>query len=272
MESLTTNAQVRAYGTLRSLEGRSDAIAELIAAMKQRCLYGGPAALVEIVAAATDLRANLRCFDENAAAIEAMLTTMKKGEPATDRWRDAREQPSFRGTTDALSVGDLVSLLNTTRKTGTLTLQTESSLYVFEFEEGAVVHAVTNAANPEFRLGAILVAQGKLPEDRLRQCLEASARGGELLGDRLLRLQLVSAADLRAALEVQVRRIFDAVFALPGARFTFTEGPVSEIAERSRHNTVHLLLEAARQCDEKQLEAAGAVQAKMRALDTILPG
>jgi hypothetical protein len=132
------------------------------------------------------------------------------------------------------------------------------------------VHAVTNRLEPEMRLGTILVAQNKLTETQLHAHLEASLQANELLGTQLVRSETVSAPDLREALEVQVRSIFDAAFELHDARFTFLEGNVSSIAQRVRLNTTHLLLEAARQSDERR-HAGGHDSPTASALDTILP-
>lgn len=279
MLTISPEKQVRAYAGLRSLEAKALALEELIGGLKRRCLHGGPGAGHDLAAATSELRAHLGQLAEQAAELEGLFaapsTTPAPLPPARvppDRRREAPKASGMRGTTDVLSVAELMSFLSSVKKTGTLTLQSVESMFVFEFNQGAVVHAVTNELEPHMRLGTILVAQNKLTEQQLQVSLEASAHTKEILGDQLVRSQTVTETDLRQALEVQVRKIFEAAFRLKQASFTFVDGNLSNIAQRTSINTMHLLLEAARQTDEKSRQASQATAAVPPVLDTILPG
>lgn len=275
---LAPDSQVRAYAALRALEARSDALDELLASLKRRCLQRGPEALADIIAAAAEVRWHVRLLGERVGEFERTLgLDGSRSQPPQEAQLPLREPNGIRGSTEAIAVSDLVAMLSSLRKTGTLTLQGREVMFVFEFQDGAVVHAVTNRMQPDMRLGTILVAQNLITEEQLEQNLVVSAVGREMLGAQLVRSETVSATDLRAALEVQVRRIFDAAFDLENARFEFEEGNLSSIAQRVSLNTTHLLLEAARQADERrraeaELETAAAAAATRSALDSILPG
>lgn len=272
MPTPTTDKQVRAYADLRALEVRAHALEELIGVLKRRCLCGGPGAAAAIQAATVELRTAVAQLAEQASWLESVLD-FAGPVPAPSQLAEPRPLPVMRGTTDVLSVADVFGLLSSVRKTGTLTLASPGQMFVFEFRDGAIVHAATNAIDPGLRLGSILVAQNKLTEDQLRQHLAASASARQLLGTQLVRSQTVSVRDLRSALEVQVRRIFEAAFGLQGATFTFLEGNLGDAAERVTLSTMHLLLEAARQQDERcRRDPAPAAPAKKAALDSILPG
>ncbi len=248
--ALTPDAQLRAYSALRSVEARLRAFEEALRGMRQLCLHGGSTSMSELVVAVAELRGHVRQRDQHAKDFAAALGPAAGGiVPALPR-RDAQEPNSLRGSTEVLAVADLFGMLSGLRKTGTLTLQDAGRMFVFEFHQGAIVHAVTNVENPHLRLGTILIAQNKITERELRENLAAGAFAKELLGARLVRTQTVSAHDLRGALEVQVQRIFHEAFALQQAHFSFFEGSVSTIAERASMNTTCLLLEAARQHDE----------------------
>ena len=65
-----------------------------------------------------------------------------------------------------------------------------------------------------------------------------------------MRSATVSEADLRTALDEQVRRIFEYAFSLQQGRFAFLEGSLSTLSQRTSLNTTQLLLEAARLQDE----------------------
>jgi hypothetical protein len=263
ISQLPPESLIRAYAGLRSLEARIQAVEEVLGGLRQRCLTGGPNVLPDLVVASGELRWHVRQLEQQYQDFHQALGGGGAADPP-ERRAEPREHASMRGTTDVLAVSDLVSMLSNLRKTGTLTLQEGGSMFAFEFNAGAVVHAVTNRANKDLRLGTILVAQSKITEQQLRENLVAGTRDKEMLGARLVRTQTVSATDLRAALEEQVRRIFDAAFALQNARFSFFEGSVSQIAERASLNTTCLLLEAARQHDEGQPAASAAARQQQR--------
>ena len=271
MLSLTVEAQIHAYASLGGLEVRALEIESLVSRLKRRCLDGGPGALADMVGAAAELRWQIRQLAADAGELDTILGVRRDGAPPPDTRRDSREFSGLRGTTDVVSVPDLVSLLSSLAKTGTLTIQAGESMFVLEFLEGSIVHTVTNRPNPELRLGTILVAQNKLTEEQLQQSLAAIAGSHALLGAQLVSSATVTASDLRGALELQVRKVFEDVFALKGARFTFVEGSISNIDQRVSMNTTHLLLEAARQRDEDR-KAPAAATGTAGELDSILRG
>lgn len=272
MLAMTPEKQLRAYASLRSLEARALAIEEAINSIKRSCLHGGLGAMGELIESAAELRWQLKQIAELANDLDVTIGVQRSGDPVGDRRRESQEPGGIRGTTDVLGVPDLLGLLSTLQKTGTLALHAGEAMFVFEFQDGRIVHAVTNHQDPELRLGTILIAQNKLTEEQLAQCLEASAEQKQLLGNHLVHSATVSESDLRAALDVQVQRIFDQAFALPFARFTFVDGTISNIAQRTVVNTTHLLLEAARQKDQDERDGDGLRSGTQSQLDSILGG
>lgn len=254
--------QLRTYTTLRTLHSRAEALEQLISQLQRSCLHG-PAA-PEVKATMTELRWQLRKFDELTGLLEATFgvtvgaTTAAapatRGKPANGRVTpdpvEAVEPAGLRGAIETFSVPDLVGMLSSLQKTGTLTLHGPSGMFVFEFEAGRVVHAVTNFRDPSMRLGAILLAQNLLTEQQLKDTLAAAQASRYLLGDVLVRTATVTAEDLRGALDEQVQRIFELAFAVRQGRFVFQEGCLSKLRQRTCLNTTQLLLEAARLGDE----------------------
>ncbi len=274
--------QLRTYTTLRTLHSRAEALEQVIAQLQRACLHGR--AVPEVVATMSELRWQLRKLDELTGLLEATFGTAAatapvvrgrggaarpqadakpgaktvamtdakvlakpdvKTEPA-----EANEPGGVRGTIETFGVPDLVSMISSLQKTGTLTLQGDGAMIVFEFEQGRVVHAITNKRDPAMRLGTILVAQNHLSEKQLQDSLAAATAGKQLLGDALVRSATVSAEDLRTALDEQVHRIFEMAFSLRQGRFVFQEGSLSTLQQRTSLNTMQLLLEAARLRDE----------------------
>ncbi|MCA8952486.1 MAG: DUF4388 domain-containing protein [Planctomycetes bacterium] len=253
--------QLTVYSNSRALEARAAAIEQGIRRLKNCCLDGGELAIAQLVSIVSELKwqlrqaaevanqvgANLGMKQSDAAAIER--AEKLEPSPAPESMRESHEISSIRGSTEVLAVPDLVSTLSSLRKTGTLTLQAADAMFVFEFQEGKIVHAVTNSQEPGLRLGTILEAQSKITAEQLEENLAACRESNELLGAHLVRTATVSDTDLREALDTQVRRIFEAAFSLSNARFSFDEGSLSRIAQRAAVNTTELLLEAARQRD-----------------------
>jgi hypothetical protein len=250
------DSQIYAFAEISKLERRVVEIEDLVGSIKRRCLHSSQEAMPELVNATSELRWHLRQVATHVFDIEHHLGINGRAMPAVPNERVAGpttepKTSGLRGSTDTLAVPDLLNLLSTLKKTGSLTLQVGKTLYVLEFLEGAIVHAVTNERSPEYRLGTILEAQCKLTADQLRESLAAVERTKELLGSELLRTARVSEADLRMALELQVRQLFASIFSLGYARFSFEEGSISNIGQRVCLSTTQLLLETARRQDEE---------------------
>ncbi|MEZ6016958.1 MAG: DUF4388 domain-containing protein [Planctomycetota bacterium] len=166
--------------------------------------------------------------------------------------------PHFTGTTDVLSIPDLIGFFQVQSKTGVLEIEHKSENFRLEFEKGSLLHAASSKSPRGERLGEILVRRGAITEAHLAAFLSNLQRG-ERLGSALLRLEGISEADLAAAIEAQVLGIFVRLAKLPGCTFTFREGAVDgALAGRVRHNVTRLLLDSARQLDEAEDQRASA--------------
>lgn len=262
--------QLRTYTTLRTLQSRAEALEQNIAQLQRACLHGR--AVPEVVATMSELRWQLRKLDELTGLLESTFGTVAAPAPVVRGKGDALRMPAaakadataarkaespeanepggVRGTIETFGVPDLIGMIGSLQKTGTLTLQGDGAMFVFEFEAGRVVHAITNKHDPAMRLGTILVAQNHLTEQQLRDSLATATAGKQLLGDALVRSATVSEQDLRTALDEQVHRIFEAAFALRQGRFAFQEGSLSTLQQRTSLSTTQLLLETARLRDE----------------------
>ncbi len=250
--ALSLDSQIYAFAEIGKLERRVLEIEDLVGVVKRKCLEGVRGALPDLVNATSEMRWHLRQIAAHVFSVEKHLGINGRNMPevATEPVADPKAPAGLRGSTDTLSVPDLLGLLSNHKKTGSLTLQAGETLYVLEFLEGAIVHAVTNERSPEWRLGTILEAQCKLTAEQLAESLSAVERTKELLGNALVRTALVSESDLRAALEMQVRNLFESIFGLSCARFSFVEGNISSVGQRVSLSTTQLLLESARRQDE----------------------
>lgn len=156
----------------------------------------------------------------------------------------------LRGSTRTLRIPDLLGVLSSQRKTGTLTITAGDENFAIELLHGAVVHLVSNRPRPEQRLGTILVARNRISTERLDAFLTKHSPEDGPIGQAMARESLISEEDLRDALQVQVRELFRQIFELDEAQFRFVDGKVTDLEMRVCMNTVQLMLDAARRKDE----------------------
>jgi hypothetical protein len=168
--------------------------------------------------------------------------------------------PHFSGSTDILSIPDLVGFFQVQAKTGVLEIEHPSENFRLEFEGGALLHAASTNSPRGERLGEILVRRGALTEARLTAFLKNLSKG-ERLGAALLRDEGIGESELTAAVEEQVLGIFVRLARLPGCRFTFRECTLdTDMTGRVRHNVTRLLLDSARHLDEAASHEAASAQ------------
>lgn len=164
--------------------------------------------------------------------------------PPSPQHRLAMHSQSF-----FVPTADLVTSLCGGLKSGILYISTEGEDFTIEIHEGAIVHAHSDGAGPGERLGDILVERGVLTRDALAVLLAKESRSR--IGARAIEQHLATRTDLLAALETQIRRLFQRLFAKRPKEFAFWEGPSILGEENLRLNSTMLLLEGARAADEQ---------------------
>ncbi len=173
------------------------------------------------------------------------------GDAATRRTRGAAGSTGFHGDTRCLALPELIGCLSLQRKDGVLTVAGADEEFSIWFAKGDVVHAISSHNPPGSRLGEILVAQGALTSEELKAYLSLLTGTGGRLGDMLQRENVLTFEPIRTAIETQLRTIFHRLYAQTDARYSFYEGLPQDMDERIRLDATYLLLESARQSDEK---------------------
>lgn len=156
----------------------------------------------------------------------------------------------LRGSTRFISLPELITMLTSQHKTGTLHIKHGDQRFVLEFVGGSIVHAAANSALPDERLGDILVKSGAITGSALEEFADAHDPTQGPIGAALASAGLIDGEQLHDALSEQVRKLFRRVFALADALFYFADDQMRELEYRVRLNTTRLLLESARQQDE----------------------
>ncbi|HMQ22034.1 MAG TPA: DUF4388 domain-containing protein, partial [Planctomycetota bacterium] len=158
----------------------------------------------------------------------------------------------IHGHSASIELAGVVELISVQRKTGLLRAKAPGETFLLEFEDGDVVHAVSDNAPIRDRLGEILVDQGSLDRDVLRDLLMKYRGSRRRLGSHFEIQQLVGEAGLRRALEEQVQRLFHRLFAAEDTYFEFMEDAGTEHFQKVRLGATALLLESAHMIDAER--------------------
>ena len=159
---------------------------------------------------------------------------------------------AFEGTLATLSFADLLQLLGSTRKTGTLHLTRGSQFKRVYLRDGIVLAVSSN--DPGEYVSHTLVSVGKISEDVLRAALHRQESEGKLLGQILVEQGDISEEGLKQYL---LDRAYEMVAKLMGwndALFRFEEFVLPEKQMVSLDLSVEgLLMEGFRRIDEWHL-------------------
>lgn len=199
--------------------------------------------------------------DERHGLLRQLLGARKK------RPAPAEAGADLQGNAWTIPVAELVNFLAHAEKTGVLHVVTQGETFLLEFARGNLMHASSNAAPSEHRLGAILEREGLLVPDELESSLLAAAEADDLLGNFLVRRGRLTAEALARALALQTQELFHRLMDAANAVYRFQEGVRLLHSQNLEVNIVQLLLESARKKDEGQKP----ITAELEAQPSLLP-
>jgi uncharacterized protein DUF4388/type III secretion system (T3SS) inner membrane Yop/YscD-like protein len=156
---------------------------------------------------------------------------------------------ALQGNLDAFKLPDVLTFLNSTRKTGMLTLTLdEKEAYVF-FRAGAVVYAASNLES--LRLGPILVRKKRLSREQASEIDDLMLRSGGHFGDIALQKGILSPAQLDDFLKIQVSEVIYDAFVWKTGGFSFFDGiDLPKGAVTISIDLSNLIMEGARRINE----------------------
>ena len=170
---------------------------------------------------------------------------------------------AIEGPLRELGIHDVFQLLDLSRKTGVLRVNSElrhnaGTLY---FEAGAIIFAEIRS-NPH-PLGAALLRAGKITEADLDRARDMQERLGDKrrLGDILVSLGAITARELQRQVRFQIEEVVFEVMSWREGYFSFTDGALTDLPSGAtvRIPTEALLMEGARRIDEwSRMENSGA--------------
>ena len=254
---------------IAELVARSDVVRDLTVDVQRA--VGDRAEVADLpsaVGAVANLRTQVDRLVERLGSLERQLGV--RGVAAGTRRGGGARVHDLRGSTQTLSIADLIGMLSVQQATGTLWVHADSERITLEIRGGEIVHMVSDSPRSSSRLGTILVSRRHIDRASLEEFLLKHGATGQPLGELLREAELVSEADLRDALQEQVRALFQRLFQLRDAVFCFRSGEVREHSVTVSMNVTELLLGCARWADEVRRDAAQG-QGDVRALFSIEP-
>jgi hypothetical protein len=251
MSTPAIDKKVAFFSQVHELERRATQIEAVVAQIKRQLLSSGDALPIpDLIGVFGELEWQLEKSTATLSKLAAEAGIQRRSATSAPKDRDNEPPCGLKGSTKSLRIPDLLGMLSSQRKTGTLTIRAGDENFTLELLRGAVVHLVSNRPRPDQRIGTILVARNRISAERLEAFLRTHPAIDGPLGQALTRESLISEEDLRDALTVQVRELFRRIFEVENAQFSFVDGKVSDLEQRVCMNTIHLLLDCARQKDE----------------------
>ena len=157
---------------------------------------------------------------------------------------------SLTGNLNTISFPDLLQLLSTGKKTGTLVLTRGRLSKEISFRNGNIVFA-RSVNDKEDLFGQMLLKRGRISKADLGRALQIQRTQGKKLGTVLVELDLFSREEVVEALKLQIEEIVYTLFGWDEAQFAFDEGklpPDDQI--QTELNTMNVIMEGTRRIDE----------------------
>jgi len=144
----------------------------------------------------------------------------------------------------------VLTFLSTTRKSGTLTVTKEGKEASLFFDDGALVYAGSN--QERFRLGSILLRKKKMTRGQSERIDSLMTGEGGRFGQHALREGVLTDAQLRDFLKIQVSEIVYDCFVWDDGTFAFTQdgAHLPQHAVTISIDLANLIMEGARRIEE----------------------
>lgn len=160
----------------------------------------------------------------------------------------------LRGDLEMLSVPDLLQLISSCRKTGTLMVYNSHEQKSLSFRNGKIISAACLDRDRKNKLGYLLVKRGLISEGERTRALRICEKDRSMrLGQALTANGVLTNDDLAEVLKVQAEEIVYSMIAYPEGRFEFAgydEGAQMESENGFVLDVMSLVMEGVRREDE----------------------
>src|SRR5262245_35482449 len=156
-------------------------------------------------------------------------------------------QRGLSGNLGTMTLPDLLPWASRGQKTGTLALKSGSVTKRIFLRDGVIVGSSSN--DPRDYLGQVLLSEGLISEQQLKDAMDHQARTRVLLGRILVQRSLVSETRMAAALKQKAEETIYSLFLWPEAAFEFTDGELPGEQVLISVQVEEVLLEGVRRYD-----------------------
>lgn len=157
--------------------------------------------------------------------------------------------PVLSGALNAFRLPEVLTFLSTTRKSGTLEINSNGKEASLFFDQGSMVYAGSN--QEQFRLGAILHRKKKITPEQREKIDAMMLREGGRFGQLALQTGVLNESQLRDCLKMQVSEIVYDAFVWQGGTFSFSEqSDLPSYAVTIAIDLPNLIMEGARRIEE----------------------
>lgn len=163
---------------------------------------------------------------------------------------EAVRPPALQGRLSAFRLPEVLTFLSTTHKRGTLTVaEGDREAYLY-FDDGALIYAGSN--QERFRLGSILLRKKRMSRAQSDRIDELIARDGGRFGQYAIQEGVLTEAQLRDFLKIQVSEIVYDCFVWQDGTFAFDQEGLSlpQHAVTISVDLPNLIMEGARRIQE----------------------
>lgn len=157
---------------------------------------------------------------------------------------------SLSGNLKTVSLPDVLQLLATGKKTGTLEIRTKSRQKEVAFRSGSIIYAAS-LNNAEDKLGSTLLRRGQITKADLERALALHRKTGRQLGATLVDMKLFSQGEIDECLRLQIEEIVFNLFAWSDGEFIFHDEKLPDQPPLLVDlNTMNVVMEGTRRIDE----------------------
>jgi len=157
---------------------------------------------------------------------------------------------SLSGNLKTVSFPDILQLLATGKKTGTLECKTTSRQKEVAFKDGNIIFA-SSVNSTEDLLGNMLLKKGKISKTDLERAITLHKQTGRQLGTTLIDMNLFTKEEIAECLKLQIEEIVYNLFSWKEGDFVFHEGATPKNTPfLIELNTMNVIMEGTRRIDE----------------------
>ena len=160
----------------------------------------------------------------------------------------------LQGNIEKFALAEILQLIATSRKSGTLGIQHNDSIIMIYFEAGEVVYAY--GPRETFHLGQLLTERGKLTSAQLDEAIavQAQTENTRRLGEILMDRGFIDRADLESVVREQIQELLYSLLNWRSGSFKFYENQFPTKEEITVSISVeNVILEGLRRLDEENM-------------------